>query len=155
MEEETKSTRYMELLEVLNGLGATIDKSAVNPHFKSGYVPLPELLPIVKPALAARNFLLVQPLFDTGRPNTVGVRTIVIDATNGQIMLDSQFAIPCDGTNPQKATSSVTYGRRTGITSLVGIAEKDDDGNTASKPAAQPSAGATAPAAGGSQGGWF
>ncbi len=135
---------YVRLARALKALGPTAVKGATNPHFRSGYVKLPDLLEFVRPELEKEDLILAQPLCDLGRPDVIGVQTMVLDAFDGAILLQSCLPIPtrCEKTDkqgnvtyiidPQKATSAVTYARRTGITSLLGIGEKDDDGNAAS-----------------------
>jgi len=129
---ETEATVWKRLRKVKDVLGNTLKKSATNLHFGNMYVLLPDLLDIVEPELAKHNFLLFQPTYDTGRNGTVGIRTLIIDELSGETVLSGDLALPCDATNPQKATSAVTYGRRTCINSLLALAEKDDDGNEAS-----------------------
>ena len=135
---------YVRLARALKALGPTAVKGATNPHFRSGYVKLPDLLEFVRPELEKEDLILTQPLQDLGRPDVIGVCTLIIDAITGDELLESCLPIPtrCEKTDkqgnmvicidPQKATSAVTYARRTGITSLLGIGEKDDDGNAAS-----------------------
>jgi len=135
---------FIRLARALKALGPTAVKGSTNPHFRSGYVKLPDLLEFVRPELEKEDLILTQPLMDLGRPDVIGVQTMIIDAHTGNMLISSCLAIPtrCEKTDkqgnvvicidPQKATSAVTYARRTGLTSLLGIGEKDDDGNTAS-----------------------
>jgi hypothetical protein len=143
---------YTRLAKAMAELGPTAPKIGNNPHFNSGFCPLPELMKIVHPVLQSNDLILTQPLFQTGIQGTVGVGTELRCSLTGELLVRSELVMPCDATNPQKATSSVTYGRRTGVTSILGIAEADDDGNTASKKT--PKKGGSAPAAGGSKDIW-
>ncbi len=124
---------YARLAQAMKDLGPTAPKIGNNPHFNSGFCPLPDLMKIVRPALEANDIMLVQPLFQTSIVGTVGVGTELRCALTGELLVRSELVMPCDPGNPQKATSSITYGRRTGITSILGLAEADDDGNSASK----------------------
>ena len=129
----TKKGPYARLAKAMKELGPTAPKVGNNPHFSSGFCPLPDLMEIVRPPLESNDIMLTQPLFQTGIVGTVGVGTELRCALTGELLVRSELVMPCDAQNPQKATSSITYGRRTGITSILGLAEADDDGNSASK----------------------
>lgn len=142
-----RSNGYQRLLQAQREIGTGVQKSKVNPAFKSGYAPLPEVLDTVIPILQRHDLLLVQGQQDLGRNGVVGVVTQIIDALSGLMLISSCFPVPLVDNNPQKATAAVTYGRRTGITSVCALAEKDDDGNFASSRDKQqrPGAGADTP----------
>lgn len=107
------------------------DKSAVNPHFKSKYAPLPEVIEVAK-VLLAHGIAFVQPTFDPAEQGRVGIETIIIHAESGQWISGALVLTPQQN-NPQGIGSAITYGRRFGLASLVGIvAEEDDDGEAAS-----------------------
>lgn len=144
MTQKADRNGFEKLLAAQKKIGTTIKKSEINPHFKSGYVPLPMLLRVVVPCLQAEGLLLVQAQQDLGRDGVFGVVTQIIEASTGTVIVGSCMPMPLGDANPQKAIGSNTYGKRTGITSLLAIGEEDDDGNKASEAPKQKRAGAGA-----------
>lgn len=105
------------------------NKSATNPHFHSKYAPLPEVIEVAK-VLHAHGIVFLQPPFDA--EHGVGIETIIVHAESGQWLSGALVLTPQQNT-PQGIGSAITYGRRFGLASLIGIvAEEDDDGEAAS-----------------------
>lgn len=106
------------------------NKSATNPHFKSKYAPLPEVIEVAK-VLHAHGIVFLQPPFEA--EHGVGIETIIVHAESGQWLSGALVLTPQQNT-PQGIGSAITYGRRFGLASLIGIvAEEDDDGQAASE----------------------
>ena len=104
-------------------------KSAINPHFKSKYAPLNEVIDVAK-TLAKHGLSFVQPA-RMDEQGQVVVETVLLHAS-GQWLSESLSLRPQQNT-PQGVGSCITYGRRFGLASMVGIAaDEDDDGNAAS-----------------------
>lgn len=106
-----------------------IKKDAKNPHFKSNYASLPQILSEVKPLLSELGLILLQPIAD-GK-----VETTIIDSETGD-KITSDFILPSNGT-PQQIGSAITYYRRYLLAGMLSLEIEDDDANTASKPAQQ------------------
>jgi ERF superfamily len=106
-----------------------IHKNKVNPHFKSKYATLDEILEAIAPALLANNLLLIQPTIV--KDNLTVLKTILIHAESGE-QLESELTIPAI-TDPQKLGAAMTYYRRFSICSLLAIAPDDDDDGTTAK----------------------
>lgn len=107
-------------------------KNATNPAFNSRYTNLEGVLEVVRPALTAEGLSLVQePVSDE---NGVGVRTRVLHA-GGEIMDFGSYILPLQKVNAQGAGSAITYARRYAAAAIFGLAQEDDDGNSASAPA--------------------
>jgi hypothetical protein len=105
-----------------------IYKNKVNPHFKSKYATLDEILEAIAPALLANNLLLIQPTIV--KDNLTVLKTLLIHAESGE-QLESELTIPAIA-DPQKLGAAMTYYRRFSICSLLAIApDDDDDGTTA------------------------
>jgi ERF superfamily len=105
-----------------------IHKNKVNPHFKSKYATLDEILEAIAPALLANNLLLIQPTIV--KDNLTVLKTLLIHAESGE-QLESELTIPAIA-DPQKLGAAMTYYRRFSICSLLAIApDDDDDGTTA------------------------
>lgn len=107
----------------------------VNPHFKSKYADLAAIRDAVVPVLAKYGIAVVQPVEvgDDGRAYVV--TRLLKDAD----VLESRCPIMAGPQcKPQEFGSAMTYARRYGLASMVGIsAEEDDDANAAqdAKPA--------------------
>jgi len=115
------------VLNVKKKIG-NLSKNSKNPFFKSAYLNLDDLLNAVEPLLQDEGLILSQPIIDNS------VHTQIIDSETGLILMDSSLPLP-DLKDPQKIGGCVTYFRRYTLKSLLAIAEDDDDGNLASKPA--------------------
>ena len=133
-----EKTAHRRFYEALVELGPTAPKLAKNPHFNSGFCPLPELLKIVCPVLHAHDLYLTQSQSPASHLGLAGLNTYVVSADDGLVVAESHAEIPYVGTDPQKWTTAITYARRTGITSVMALGEADDDGNSASKATAPP-----------------
>lgn len=108
-----------------------VHKTKVNPHFKSTYADLADVLAAVRPTLAAEGIALVQPI----RVTEHGAE-LVTALLKGAERIESALPLPLDQ-KPQDMGSRLTYLRRFMLAALVGVAaEDDDDGNAAQ--AAQP-----------------
>jgi ERF superfamily len=106
-----------------------IHKNKVNPHFKSKYATLDEILEAIAPALLANNLLLIQPTFV--KDNLTVLKTILIHTESGE-QLESELTIPAIA-DPQKLGAAMTYYRRFSVCSLLAIAPDDDDDGTTAK----------------------
>jgi hypothetical protein len=113
------------ILEVQKEIG-NLSKSSKNPFFKSAYLDLNDLLNAVHPLLHEKNLMLIQPIVDNK------VVSAIVDE-GGETLISSELPLP-DIKDPQKLGSCITYYRRYTLKSLLAIAEKDDDGQAASKP---------------------
>ena len=111
-----------------------VDKSAANPFFKSKYAPLPDVMEALKPVLAKHHFgLSTLPAIVEGRN---GLRFVLIHLS-GQFLTGEWMLNPAKP-DPQGEGADTTYKRRFGVQAITGmVADEDDDGNTASRPAQQ------------------
>lgn len=118
---ETKS--LIKLLEFQKKINA-IKKDGKNPHFKSSYATLPQILSEVKPILSELGLVLLQPIKGSQ------VHTTILDSESGEIY-DSSMEMP-SGLSPQQAGSAITYYRRYLLAGMLSLEIEDDDGNMAS-----------------------
>lgn len=103
-----------------------VHKTKTNPHFKSTYADLADVLAAVRPTLAAEGIALVQPI----RVTEHGAE-LVTALLKGDERIESALPLPLDQ-KPQDMGSRLTYLRRFMLAALVGVAaEDDDDGNAA------------------------
>lgn len=105
-------------------------KDSANPFFKSKYADLASCWDACRDALSSNEIAVVQ---GTSADDTGVTVTTTLAHSSGQWMRSSLRMVPKDS-SPQGIGSAVTYGRRYGLTAMVGIAQIDDDGNAASKP---------------------
>ncbi|NCC85460.1 MAG: hypothetical protein EOM03_15230 [Clostridia bacterium] len=118
-------------------------KNSVNPHFKSKYADLAEILNTVRPVLSKHGLAVTQfPAFEAG---TAHVETILTHAS-GEWMSGTCSA-PVQKSDPQGVGSALTYLRRYSLAAVCGLAQEDDDANSASKPKGQQQRATTPPSA--------
>lgn len=107
-------------------------KSSANPHYKSRYADLAEVWDTCHLALNEAGICVVQ--FPVVQDESVSVRTTLFHSS-GQ-WLDCEVVIPLAKPDAHGIGSAITYARRYGLSSLVGVCPEDDDGNAASQPVA-------------------
>ena len=101
-----------------------VEKVGENPHFKSSYATLNEVLSKVKGPLNALGVLVLQ------TPEASGLRTTLMDIEDGsQVECYMPYV---DATTAQKLGSCNTYNRRYSLVTILGLEDTDDDGNEAS-----------------------
>lgn len=112
-----------------------VDKGSVNPHFKSAYSPLEDIVKVVLPALAAQGLTwMTMPTMDGSEfVLKYELRHVGGESVGG--------AYPLVGGNDQQRGSSISYAKRYALCAVTGVTPggDDDDGNAAtkSKPATQ------------------
>lgn len=114
-------------------------KNAKNPHFRSSYADLAEVINTVRPVLAKHGISFIQsPTFDG---DMVTVETTLLHESGE--FISSQVSAPVTKRDAQGVGSAITYCRRYGLSAMCGVAQEDDDGNAAS--AGQPRQAKQAP----------
>ena len=105
-------------------------KNSVNPHFKSKYADLAEVIATTKPTLQKYGLAVAQfPCFEGG---AVGVETIILH-DSGEWMSGTAYS-PIPKQDPQAVGSAITYLRRYSLAAVCGLTQEDDDGHAATKP---------------------
>lgn len=100
-----------------------IPKSETNPFFKSKYANLDTVIETIRPVLAANGLSFAQ------FPDGDGLTTIVMHES-GEWMKATMNLMKFN--KPQEQGSGLTYGRRYGLSSALGLAtDEDNDGNVA------------------------
>lgn len=130
------SSIYAKLL-AFQKLGISIKKSESNPHFKSKYADITEVLEKIKPPLSELGVVLTQ------IPDANGLKTVIYD-TDSDTFIESYLEYSQKG-DPQKLGSNITYYRRYSLVAMLGLEDEDDDANKVKAP--QTAAPATPPAA--------
>ena len=105
-------------------------KANVNPHFKSKYADLASVWDACRAPLSKHGLSILQPVKADGAKVTV---TTILAHSSGE-WIEESLTMTAGQNTPQGVGSAITYGRRYGLASMVGIAPEDDDGNAASAP---------------------
>jgi hypothetical protein len=129
----TSSENIAELataLAVAQGEFKPVGKNAVNPHFKSKYADLASIVDASREALSRNGLALIQaPAFVDGR--VVVISRII--HKSGQ-WIESRISMKAGQDTPQAIGSVITYGRRYGLSAILGICADDDDDANAAQP---------------------
>jgi hypothetical protein len=144
--ETGNSTALYAALATAQGMFLPAKKSATNPHFKSKFAPLEEVIAATKEGLASNGLAVIQPTVQG--PDGLYLLTKLTHAEGGAI--ETMVPLGKFGTVHELA-SKITYLKRYTRSALLSVAsDEDDDGNEAvagdksearqdrSKPAAPP-----------------
>lgn len=102
-------------------------KNAANPHFRSKYADLAEVMTTIRATLPKHGLSLIQsPHFDGSMAH---LDTILAHASGGYITATAS-CVPAKS-DAQGIGAATTYLRRYSAASLVGIHQEDDDGEAA------------------------
>lgn len=139
MEKDMKEV-YKALVSALNELENPVN-SMDNPYYNARYVPLADILDLVKPIFQKHGLAIIQ-IPQTSYEETSGKHTEVgvVNLTtkilhkSGEVLEFEPVVFKAQGNTPQAVGSAITYARRYSLSALLGIAgkEDDDDGNIAS-----------------------
>ena len=125
-----KSNEISELAKALataQGELENASKNSSNPHFKSKYADLAEVLNTVRPVFASHGLSITQhPDYVDG---IVEVETMLLHSS-GQYMVSS-VKVPTQKMDAQGVGSAITYARRYALSAIAGIAQEDDDAESA------------------------
>ena len=109
-----------------------IKKDSKNPHFKSSYASLANILDSVMPVLTEVGIVVTQaPMGDV-------LITRLTHSESGEHLECEHDLVMKDPNNPQAIGSAMSYARRYSLTSLLVLNIDDDDAHAASQPAATP-----------------
>ena len=129
----TQSESIAELVAALVAARADmapVVKDAVNPHFKSRYASLDAIIDATAPALAKHGLAIIQAPWEI---ETGAVLITTLAHKSGEWTRGIQLLRPTKN-DPQGIGSAMTYARRYGWQSIIGVAaDEDDDGNSASR----------------------
>lgn len=103
-------------------------KDAKNPFFESDYATLESVWEAARGPLTKNNLSIVQATEENA--GIVLLKTILLHSS-GQWIESTYPVIPVKQ-DPQSLGSALTYARRYGFASMVGIVQTDDDANAAS-----------------------
>lgn len=124
---EHSTPELFTALAKMQGEVENATKGSLNPHFKSKYADLAEVLNTVRPVLAANGLSVIQsPSFD----GAICHVTTTIAHSGGGYIYGTMSCVPAkmDG---QGVGASTTYLRRYSLAAVCGVAQEDDDGQSA------------------------
>ena len=127
LEKTVVTFNNFNLLEALAKMQGALDnatKSSDNPYFKSKYADLATCLQTAKKPMADNGLSISQHCTFDGQ--FVQCVTI-LGHSSGQMMI-STLMIPVTKEDAQGIGSSITYARRYALSSIIGLTQKDDDG---------------------------
>jgi hypothetical protein len=105
-------------------------KTSSNPHFRSKYADLSNVVEAVIDGLHEAGIALIQKTHDV--QGGVKVETIFLHETGEEYSAGLLF-VPSSKPDAQGYGSALTYARRYSLMAACGIAPEDDDGNAASQ----------------------
>lgn len=109
-------------------------KNSVNPFFNKKYADLSEVINVSKHTLAELGLSIIQLLdHDQGH---VEIETILTHESGQYI--SGKLSIPVSKPDAQGIGSAATYGRRYAWAAICGLAQEDDDANSATMEPAEP-----------------
>jgi hypothetical protein len=127
MQKSDVTNELMAALSKAQGEIAGAPKDSINPHYKSRFSSLESVLDCIKAPFAKNGLCVVQGLLN--HDGELGVETL-LGHSSGQWMSSTVFCKPIK-TDPQGLGATATYLRRFALSALCGVAQIDDDGETA------------------------
>jgi hypothetical protein len=140
MEDKMKSESIAKLAEALAKAQRTMEhakKDSLNPHFKNKYADIASVIEAVREPLAANGLSYVQ--YEESRDNERYLVTELMHISGEWVRGEMKLLFAKN--DMQGLGSALTYARRYSLSAMVGIAQDDDDANTATnkpKPQAKP-----------------
>ena len=108
---------------------AMVEGKSTNPFFNSKYASLAAVLEVAMPALNANEVALVQGNRWSASDNGFYITSMLMHSSGEWIK--SEIRMPIAKKDAHGIGAATTYGRRYLLSSMVGVAQADDDGNGA------------------------
>jgi len=132
MKELTKA-----LLAARKEMGKLIN-NAKNPHYRSNYATLDEVIRVAQEPLANAGICVLESTAVISESNMTVQKLELREVESGDSHQSTLPLICKDPSNPQQLKSAQTYARRMLWTAAAGLAPEDDDGNAASQETSKP-----------------
>jgi len=119
-------------LSIAQSQFTSVPRNCENPYFKSKYADLGAIMDMAREPLS-KNGLSVSQYPSTTESGWARVETVLMHESGE--WTSSTIDLKPAKSDPQGIGSAITYGRRYGVSAILGLAtEDDDDGNKASSP---------------------
>ena len=106
-----------------------LQKDGENPHFRSSFITLDNLLAKVLPVLNKNGLMMMQ-----GVTTLDGQPALMTMITDGTDVVETTMLLMMKSNDPQGQGSAITYARRYSLMAILGLAAgEDDDGNAANE----------------------
>jgi len=92
---------------------------------KYSYAPLPDIIKACKKPLSDNELSLMQHIWTRGKDEKVVIETVLCHSSGEWV--SSSFTMTGNANDPQAMGSLITYGRRYGMSSILGISADEDD----------------------------
>jgi len=120
------------LLSARKEMGKLIN-NAKNPHYRSNYATLDEVIRVAQEPLANAGICVLESTAVISESNMTVQKLELREVESGESHQSTLPLICKDPSNPQQLKSAQTYARRMLWTAAAGLAPEDDDGNAASQ----------------------
>jgi hypothetical protein len=120
------------LLAARKEMGKLIN-NAKNPHYRSNYATLDEVIRVAQEPLANAGICVLESTAVISENNMTVQKLELREVESGDSYQSTLPLICKDPSNPQQLKSAQTYARRMLWTAAAGLAPEDDDGNAASQ----------------------
>jgi len=120
------------LLVARKEMGKLIN-NAKNPHYRSNYATLDEVIRVAQEPLANAGICVLESTAVISENNMTVQKLELREVESGDSYQSTLPLICKDPSNPQQLKSAQTYARRMLWTAAAGLAPEDDDGNAASQ----------------------
>lgn len=129
LEQSTELGELFAALSKAQGQMTGAVKDSQNPFFKSKYADLHQVWEAVRKPLSDNNLSVIQ---STNQRGTTLFVVTTIGHSSGQWM-KSFTPVKMMKDDPQAMGSAITYARRYALAAIAGVAQMDDDGESAMK----------------------
>jgi len=129
MTEKKKPADFNDAMLAFQKLAVSATKEGKNPHFKSTYSTLEEVMAAARQANQFGLFFM-QPLdlITVGEQVVQIVRTEIVHAPTGETRTSICPIRSKDNQDPQKMGSGITYAKRYSLQAAFSLPSEDDDG---------------------------
>lgn len=136
MRRSESTAKLAEALAKAQGAMKPAVMGSTNPHFRSKYASLAEVMDAIREPFAANGLAVVQGV-DEQDDSGLTITTTLLHGSGEWI--ESSVHVPVGSGNAQQVGSALTYARRYSLSALCGVvADEDDDGNAAAASPAPP-----------------
>ena len=124
---EPNNKKLIDALIMAQSQMTFASKTGTNPHFKSGYAPLEEVIDAVKKPLNDNGIFFLQKVYISEGGQCVETEFHGWDA----VLRGGKVFVPSEKQTPQGYAGALTYAKRYSLATACALPSGDDDGNEA------------------------